>query len=140
MLTTQTSSAPSSSLEGAGRIGVPAVLDQIGAVERFVAVAGPPAAGKSTVTRALADRSGAQVFRLREFAHEFRSRPTIDQRPFDTRDSLGWFPEETVFLLLQTAFIQRQFPAVVWWCWRTSREASPSSCCSRRPQTSFGHR
>ncbi len=80
-------------------------------VERFVAVVGPPAVGKSTVTVALADRIGARVFRLREFAHEFRSRPAADQRLFDTCDSLGWLPEETVFLLLQAAFVGGQFPA-----------------------------
>jgi hypothetical protein len=43
------------------------------------------------------------VFRLREFAHEVRCRPAADQRLFDTCDSLGWLPEETVFLLLQAA-------------------------------------
>ena len=81
------------------------------ASERFVAVVGPPAVGKSTVTRGLSDSLCAQVFRLREFAHECRSHGTADERLFETRDSLGWLPEETVFLLLHTAFIQRQFPA-----------------------------
>jgi adenylate kinase family enzyme len=79
--------------------------------ELFVAVVGPPAVGKSTVTGALADRFGARVFRLREFAHELRSQPAADQRLFDTRDSLGWLPEETVFLLLQAALLHGQFPA-----------------------------
>ena len=112
MSTTQTSCTPSPSLEGAGQIGVPLVAERVCAVERFVAVVGPPAVGKSTVSRALAAGSlGAQVFRLREFAHECRSHGTADERLFDTRDSLGWFPEETAFLLLQAAFIQGQFPA-----------------------------
>ncbi len=34
-----------------------------------------------------------------------------DPRLFDTCDSLGWFPEETVFLLLRAAFLRGQFPA-----------------------------
>lgn len=79
--------------------------------EQFVAVVGPPAVGKSTVTRALADGIGARVFRLREFAHEFRSRSGADQRLFDTCDSLGWLPGDTVFLLLQAALLHGQFPA-----------------------------
>lgn len=81
------------------------------ATERFVALVGPPAVGKSTVSEALADRTGARVFRLREFAHEVRCRPAADQRLFDTCDSLGWLPEETVFLLLQAALLHGQFPA-----------------------------
>lgn len=52
----------------------------------FVAVVGPPAVGKSTVSGALADRFGARVFRLREFAHEFRTRSGVNQRLFDTGD------------------------------------------------------
>lgn len=75
----------------------------------FVAIVGPPAVGKSTVSGALADRFGARVFRLREFAHEFRARAGVDQRLFDTSDPLGWFPEETVALLLRAAFLQGQF-------------------------------
>jgi adenylate kinase family enzyme len=60
----------------------------------FVAIVGPPAVGKNTVSGALANRFGARVFRLREFAHEFRARPGVDQRMFDTGDPLGWFPEK----------------------------------------------
>jgi polynucleotide 5'-kinase involved in rRNA processing len=47
-------------------------------VEQFVAVIGPAAVGKSTITATLADRFGARVFRLREFADKYRERPTID--------------------------------------------------------------
>ncbi|MGH3719551.1 MAG: hypothetical protein ACRDRI_12080 [Pseudonocardiaceae bacterium] len=92
---------------------MPTQIDDAGpcTAERFVAVVGPPAVGKSTVSRALADSLGAQVFRLREFAHECRSQGTADERLFERRDSLGWLPEETVFLLLQAAFIHRQFSA-----------------------------
>ncbi|MGH3710172.1 MAG: hypothetical protein ACRDQ9_16430 [Pseudonocardiaceae bacterium] len=125
---TQTSTTPPLSQETAVQCGVQMVAEQssataareitadvddasLCAVERFVAVIGPPAVGKSTVSRALPDSLGAQVFRLREFAHKFHSHGTVNERLFDTRDSLGWFPEETVFVLLQAAFIQRQFPA-----------------------------
>lgn len=65
--------------------------------------------GKSTVTGALADRFGARVFRLREFADKYRERHT-DQRLFETHDPLGWLTEETVLLLLQGAFVRGQFP------------------------------
>ncbi|MGH3803513.1 MAG: AAA family ATPase [Pseudonocardiaceae bacterium] len=90
---------------------MPAILGQVCAVEQFVAVVGPPGVGKSTVTGALAKRLGARVFRLREFAREFRRQPGADERLFNTRDPLSWFAEETVFLLLQAAFVHGQFPA-----------------------------
>jgi hypothetical protein len=77
----------------------------------FVAVVGPPAVSKSTVTGALANRFGARVFRLREFAREFRARSGVDQRLFDTVDPLGCFTEKAVALLLRAAFLQGQFPA-----------------------------
>lgn len=94
MLTTQTSSTPSSLLEGAGQIAVRAVLEQVRVAEQFIAVVGPPAAGKSTVTRALADRFGARVVRLREFAHESRLvgshvRLPADHQPRPTRRTRG---------------------------------------------------
>jgi adenylate kinase len=128
MLTMRASSTPSLSSPGADQAGIPVVLEQprpttvqeiaahvddagVRVTERFVAVVGPPAVGKSTVTGALADRLGARVFRLRDFAHKFRSRPAADQRLFNTCDSLGWLPEETVFLLLQAALLHGQFPA-----------------------------
>ncbi|MGH3687648.1 MAG: hypothetical protein ACRDRU_13095 [Pseudonocardiaceae bacterium] len=124
----QPSSTPSLPQENVGQCGVPvdheklcgtaareitAHVDDVGlcAVERFVAVLGPPAVGKSTVSRALAGCLDAQIFRLREFAHECHSHGTADERLFETHDSLGWLPEETVFLLLQTAFMHGQFPA-----------------------------
>lgn len=77
----------------------------------LVAVVGPLAVVKSTLTGALVDRFGVRVFRLREFAQEFRTRPGVDQRLFDTDDPLGWFPEETVALLLRAAFLRSCFPA-----------------------------
>lgn len=76
----------------------------------LVAVVGPPAVGKSTVTGALADRFDARVFRLREFAHQFCARPGVDQHLFDTDDPLGWLSEETVALLLRAAFLHGQSP------------------------------
>lgn len=125
-LTTETYSAPSLELNGVPELDGAVQLGSAGKairtrtqvsfasvhpVKQFVAVVGPPAVGKSTVTRALADRFGARVFRLREFAAEFRSQPGVDQRPFDTCDRLGWLPEETVFRLLRAAFLDGQFPA-----------------------------
>lgn len=77
----------------------------------FVAVVGPPGGGKSTITGALADRMGAQVFRLREFAYEFRAQSSVDQRLFHTSDPLGWFPEDTVAVLVRAAFLDGRFPA-----------------------------
>jgi adenylate kinase len=76
----------------------------------FVAFVGPPAVGKTTVTSALVERFGARVFRLREFAYEFRARSGIGPWLFDTGDPLGWFPERTVALLLRVAFLHGQFP------------------------------
>ena len=115
MLISETSNAASSKAEGTGR-AIPAItrvspFASARTVEQFVAVVGPPAVGKSTVTGTLADRFDVRVFRLREFAREFRSRPAADQRLFDTRDPLGWLTEETVFLLLQAAFVRGQFPS-----------------------------
>ncbi|MGH8909547.1 MAG: AAA family ATPase [Egibacteraceae bacterium] len=77
----------------------------------FVAVLGPPAVGKSTVSEALADRLGGRVFRLREFAYDYRSQPGVDERLFDTTDALGWFGEQTVAVLLDAAFLHAQFSA-----------------------------
>lgn len=94
----------------AGELAV-APADQAPDGRGFVAVVGPPAVGKSTVSGALAYRSGARVFRLREFAHEFGSRPGVDEHRFATCDPLGWFGDETVAVLLQAAFLRGQFPA-----------------------------
>lgn len=80
-------------------------------MRRFVGVVGPPAVGKSTVTRALTDRYGGRVFRLREFAYEIRSRPGVNQRLFASDDPLGWLPEDTVAQVLRAAFVQGRFPA-----------------------------
>lgn len=77
----------------------------------FVAVVGPPAVGKTTVSGELAYRCGTGVFRLREFAHEFGSRPGVDGHRFTTCDPLGWFDDETVAVLLQAAFLRGQFRA-----------------------------
>jgi hypothetical protein len=106
----------------------------------FVAVVGPPAVGKSTVSGALADRFGARAFRLREFAHEFRTRFGVNQRLFDAGDPLGWFREETVALLLRAAFLHGQFPAQPMVVLESSPAASPSSGCSTPPRGSCGHR
>ncbi len=76
----------------------------------FAAIVGPPAVGKSTVTGKLTGRCGARVFRLREFAHDYRSRPGIDETLFATCDPLGWFGDTAVAALLEAAFLHGQFP------------------------------
>jgi len=78
---------------------------------RFVAVVGPPAVGKSTVSGELTNRCGARVFRLREFTHHYRSRPGIDEPLFATCDPLGWFGDKAVAALVEAAFLRGQFPA-----------------------------
>lgn len=76
----------------------------------FVAIIGPPGVGKSTITGALADIMGAQVFRLREFAYEFRARSGINHQLWGTGDPLGWLSEQTVALLVRAAFLGGYFP------------------------------
>jgi hypothetical protein len=78
----------------------------------FVAVVGPPAVGKSTVSGALTDRLGGRVFRLREFAYDYRRRPWVDERLFDTTDSLGWFGEHAVAVLLDARLPSRTVPSL----------------------------
>lgn len=68
-----------------------------------IAVIGPPAVGKSTLVAHLRRRLPVEVFRLREFAQGFRERPGIDLRLFDTTDTLGWFSDYTVAVMLRAA-------------------------------------
>jgi adenylate kinase family enzyme len=77
---------------------------------RFVAVLGPPAVGKSTVTASLVARTGARVFRLREFVRCVRNKPDVNQRLFTTDDPLGWLGDGAVAFMLQAAFLDGQFP------------------------------
>ena len=70
----------------------------------LIAVVGPPAAGKSTVTASVAGTLGAEVFRLRDFAGRFRrAHPHLDGL-FEPVDALGWFGDPAVEVLLIAAF------------------------------------
>jgi adenylate kinase family enzyme len=77
----------------------------------FVALIGPPAVGKSTVSAALVAALGVQVFRLREFARTCQSSEGFDAALFDTTDPLGWFGDATVETLLRAAFVDRTVPS-----------------------------
>ncbi|MFB7741907.1 nucleoside monophosphate kinase [Streptomyces sp. NPDC056132] len=69
-----------------------------------VAVIGPAGAGKSTLTRALADVWGATVFRVREAAHHAAQRdPVIAAALESTRDPLGWLPDLLAHHLVREA-------------------------------------
>lgn len=71
----------------------------------LVAVVGPPAAGKSTLTQALIGRYACRVFRLREFADLYQQ-DTPNPTMFATSDPLGWFSDEAVDELLRAALLQ----------------------------------
>ena len=77
----------------------------------FIAVLGPPAAGKSTLTASLADRIGASVFRLREFAHRHRHRTSTLRVThwLGPVDWLGWFGDDVVLHLLHAALVGGAF-------------------------------
>lgn len=78
----------------------------------FVALTGPPAVGKTTLSAQLAAVHGAQVFRLREFAQDFRHRSDVDPALFATEDPLGWFSDQTVRVLLDAALLGRESTGV----------------------------
>ena len=71
----------------------------------FVALTGPPAVGKTTLSAQLAAHHGVRVFRLREFAQDLRHRADADPALFATGDPLGWFPDQTVRVLLEAALL-----------------------------------
>lgn len=76
---------------------------------RFVALVGPPAVGKSSISAALvADLSGL-LFRLREFAFSCQTEGRFDRSVFDTADHLGWFSDDTVDMILRAAFLDGVF-------------------------------
>lgn len=60
-------------------------------VQRMIAVIGPPAAGKTTLTLELAKLPGCQVFRLREHVPD-----TILAATATNADRLGWIDDLTV--------------------------------------------
>lgn len=80
-----------------------AAKDCVGGL-RLVAVIGPPAVGKSTVTGLAATALGAHVFRLREFAERYQVDHSEFDHLFETADPLGWFRDDTVKMLLDAAF------------------------------------
>lgn len=80
-------------------------------MDLLLSLVGPPAVGKSTVSRALAVRHDAQVFRLREFAHELQRRDPGSARLFDNVDALGWFGAGAVAYCLRRAFVEREVAA-----------------------------
>lgn len=81
---------------------------------RLVAVIGPPAVGKSSVTGLAADALEASVLRLREFAERYwANHPELDHL-FETADPLGWFRDDTVKILLDAAFNVMSRAAIVF--------------------------
>ncbi|MEU7906370.1 hypothetical protein [Actinoplanes sp. NPDC049118] len=70
---------------------------------RLIAVIGPPAVGKSTLSRHLQDTAGAGVFRLREFAETYRQAHPAQAAAFATTDPLGWLPDTAVAVLFGAA-------------------------------------
>ncbi|MFE0680645.1 nucleoside monophosphate kinase [Streptomyces sp. NPDC058961] len=69
-----------------------------------VAVVGPPGAGKSTLSGALADMWAVSVFRVREAAHSAAQRdPVIAAALESTRDPLGWLPDLLAHHLVREA-------------------------------------
>ena len=74
------------------------------AATRLIAVLGAPAAGKSTLTRQVSAVTGATVFRLREFAQDYRRTHLAAAGAFATDDPLGWLSDDTVAMLLDAAF------------------------------------
>ena len=87
--------------------GAGLVSDERAATEAraFIAVLGPPASGKSTVTAALAGRLTASVFRLREFAHDYGRRAPHLAGLLAPVDALGWLRDPGVAHLLHAAFM-----------------------------------
>jgi len=69
-----------------------------------IALVGPPAVGKSTVTASVAGALGAEVFRLRDFGGRFRhDHPYLDDL-FAPVDAFGRFGDPAVEVLLTAAF------------------------------------
>lgn len=97
----------------------------------FVAPTGPPAVGKTTLSAQLAAHHGAQVFRLREYAHAYQCCPEADPALFTTGDLLGWFPDQTVRVVLESALLDLPYQAV-------NASDTPTDCL-RRVVAAFTH-
>ncbi|MFJ2405835.1 AAA family ATPase [Streptomyces xanthochromogenes] len=72
-----------------------------------VAVIGPPGAGKSTLSRSLAETCTASIFRVREAAHRAAHadpvNPVFAAALESTRDPLGWLPDLLAHYLVRGA-------------------------------------
>ena len=75
----------------------------------WLALLGPPAAGKTTITAAVCDGGGIAAFRLRDFALACRTYGWLPGDEFDRRDDLGWLTATTVASVLRVAFTERRF-------------------------------
>ncbi|WP_424643702.1 nucleoside monophosphate kinase [Embleya sp. AB8] len=72
-----------------------------------VILLGPPASGKSTLSRELATRYGARVFRLREYAaRHAECDPAVTT---EVRDALGWLPDGVAVRLVRRAVVDGPF-------------------------------
>ncbi|WP_061294114.1 adenylate kinase family protein [Herbidospora cretacea] len=67
-----------------------------------VILLGPPASGKSTLSRQLVDRCNARLFRLREYVQSL-SEAGSAALDGTSRDSLGWLPDEVAIQLVHDA-------------------------------------
>jgi adenylate kinase len=76
----------------------------------FVALVGPPAVGKSTISQPLVAHLAGTVFRLREFTDDLRRRGELDERLFETTDPLGWLSHGAVAMVVEAAFTGGHFP------------------------------
>jgi adenylate kinase family enzyme len=74
----------------------------------YLAILGPPAVGKTTLTSMLAALNGGQVFRLREFARYHARHHSVGAAPIPD-DPLGWLPDSFVSRLLHFAFLEGGF-------------------------------
>lgn len=83
----------------------PAPLARRGATA-WVAVIGPPGAGKSTVVAAIAGVGSVPVFRLRE---AIRARPQLLAALAPTPDPLGWVSVEAVCRVMHATFVEDRF-------------------------------
>lgn len=74
----------------------------------MVAVIGPPASGKTTLTRDLAGRLGYPVFRIADLLEcASHHDPSIAALAAATKDPLGWVSDATVSACLDICFRQR---------------------------------
>ncbi|MCX4745541.1 AAA family ATPase [Kitasatospora sp. NBC_01287] len=74
---------------------------------------GPPASGKSTLSRQLESRHHARTFRLREYAGQrARTDPALAAVMRRRADPLGWLPDRTAVVLVRDAVSGQFQPAV----------------------------